>query len=65
MAGRRIECKIDRNANVTIEAIGFSGQACAVATAAIEAKLGGNVQRSEKPEWYATTESQQNIEQQA
>ena len=51
-----IEFVIDGQ-NVKIEAIGFKGSACEAATQEIEAKLGGMVTRSRKPEFYSKAET--------
>lgn len=60
---KRIKVIIDPVGKATVEAEGFSGNACVDATRAIEAALGGNVERVEKPEFFEDAETTQEIEQ--
>lgn len=50
---KQILIDIDADGQVTIEAVGFKGNACEKATAAIEAALGVGKQ-NRKPEYYAS-----------
>ena len=44
---------IDDDGNATIETHGYTGSSCADATRALEAALGGEIQKIErKPEYY-------------
>jgi hypothetical protein len=54
MNGETILVDISPAGNVTIEAQGFQGQGCAVATHQLEVHLnGGTKKRKEKPEFFA------------
>lgn len=63
---KKVEIIIDPLGNPSIEAIGFGGQGCTDATAAIEKALAGSGQitREYKPEWAAGgTNNQQSVKQ--
>jgi len=48
---KEIEVIIDKDGNVTVEAVGFKGKACAAATKAIEEALGKVTSSKKKPEF--------------
>jgi len=53
MNKERIEIECNEDGTIKIEAIGFTGNACEKATAAIEKALGGKeTGRARKPEFY-------------
>lgn len=60
---KQIEIVIAADGQVQIEAIGFKGNACEKATAAIEAALGVETSKKKKPEYYQREEKRQQIKQ--
>jgi hypothetical protein len=50
---RTIEVIVAPSGEVTIEAVGFQGNACEKATEAIEKALGMTSSRTKKPEYFA------------
>ena len=54
---KSVEVIVSAEGVVTVEAVGFSGQACEKATAAIEKALGMTKTKTKKKEW-----SQQNVQ---
>lgn len=56
---KQIVVTIPLDGDLSIEALGFKGDACAKATAALEKALGTPGNRTKKPEYY-----QQNAQQQ-
>lgn len=49
---RKIEVRIDKKGGVKIEALGFEGEGCTLATRKLEEALGPEVERELKPEFY-------------
>ncbi|MEA3207893.1 MAG: hypothetical protein QOE70_950 [Chthoniobacter sp.] len=52
MSNKSIEVLIQPSGEVQIEAVGFKGNACEKATAALEAALGATKARRKKPEYH-------------
>lgn len=51
---RTIEVTVSPTGEVTVEAVGFTGQACEKATQAIEEALGVTTEKRKKPEYHRT-----------
>lgn len=49
---KTVEVIIDQEGKVTVEAVGFKGGACSLATKAIEQALGAVSSDTKKPEFY-------------
>jgi len=55
---KHIIVEVDELGQVTIEAVGFKGNACEKATAALEKALGVPVSRKKKPEYHQEDKTQ-------
>lgn len=58
---KSITVEITLEADIKIEAIGFRGNACEKATAAIEAALGITSKRIKKPEFHQPLDTTQKV----
>jgi hypothetical protein len=56
---QQVIVNIDADGNVKIEAVGFKGNACEKATAAIEKAMGSPKGRAKKPEYFVQQGQQQ------
>jgi len=57
--GKQIIVSVSEDGTIKIEAVGFKGNACEKATAAIEQALGTPGKRTKKPEYYQQQTQQQ------
>lgn len=58
---KNIQVDISNTGEVTIEAVGFKGNACEKATEALENALGVTKSKKKKPEYWQTNTQQQKI----
>ena len=56
---KQIVIEIESGGKVKIDAIGFKGEACTKATAAVESALGKRTGGAKKPEWQQKDVQQQ------
>jgi hypothetical protein len=54
---KKLKATIDKNGGVSIEAVGFQGTACSIATAKFSALLGQVVTDEKKAEFFQNEES--------
>ena len=60
---RRIHVRVSPTGDITVEADGFQGSGCEVATKAIEEALGKPREHTRKPEYWRQSQGQQNQQQ--
>lgn len=58
---KQIKIEVSATGEVTIEAVGFKGQACEKATEAIEKAIGIAGKRTRKPDYYQGNEHAQKV----